>query len=92
MSSRRSARVQNQETQEPVEIQQPTPVEVVRNKNRKALAAHAERSTGAKKRAINSVFGKGNKPPSQPQFSSAEDILSSLSLELLYMILDNVSR
>jgi hypothetical protein len=93
MSFRRSARLQNQETQEPVEVQQPTPVEIVRNnKNRKTLAAYAEGTTGSKKKALNSAIGKGNKPPSQAQFGSANDTLSSLSLEILYMILDNVSR
>jgi hypothetical protein len=91
--SRRIARLQNRETQEPVEVQQPTPVELVRgNKKRKALAVYAQGSTETKKKATKSKVGKGNKPPSQAQFGSANDALSSLPPEILLMILDNVSR
>jgi hypothetical protein len=92
MLTRRSARLQNQETQELVEVQQPPPVEVVRNnKKRKAPVAHAQESTGTKKKATKSAKGKGNTLPSQAQFSSANDTLSSLPPEILHMILDNVS-
>jgi hypothetical protein len=87
MSSRRSARLLNRETQEPVEFQQPTSVEVARNtRKRKAPAAQA------KQRATKSAIGKGNKPLSQAKFIATNDTLSSLPPEILYMVLDNVSR
>jgi hypothetical protein len=92
MSSRRSDRLQTLETQEPVEDQQPSPVKGVRsNKKRKTLAADPEGGTGPKEKALNSVIGNVNEQPSQAQSSSSNDALSSLSLELLYMVLDNVS-
>ncbi|KAF1817037.1 hypothetical protein P152DRAFT_387111 [Eremomyces bilateralis CBS 781.70] len=98
MSLRRSTRLQNQVTQdgpEPVEVQRPPPVEVVRNnKKRKAPAPPAEGSTGPKKKAtkpaIGNTLGKGIKPPSQAQFSSSNDLLSSLPAEILFLILDNI--
>jgi hypothetical protein len=89
MPSRRSTRLQKQETQEPVEVQQIAPVEVGRS-NKKGKA-HAERSVGPKKKVTNPAVGK-NKPLSQAQTSSGYDALSSLSLELLYIVLDNVSK
>jgi len=90
--SRRITRLQNQETQESVEIQHPTPVEAKNNKKRKALAVYTQGSSETKKKATKSKVGKGNKPPSQAQFGSANDALSSLPPEILLMILDNVSR
>jgi hypothetical protein len=92
MLARRSARLHIQETQELVLVQQPTPVEDVRNNKKRAPAAHAEESTRAKKKAIKSATSKAKEPPSQAQFSLANDTLLSLPTEVLYLILNDVSR
>ena len=93
MTSRRSARLQNREAQEPLEVQQREPIEAVRNNNKKRKSlAHSEGNTRTKKRATDLAIGRAKKPPSQAQFNSANNTLSSMPQEILGMILDNVSR
>jgi hypothetical protein len=93
MPPRRSARLQDLETQEGFEIQQPLPSEGIRNsEKRKAEATHAGRSAVAKEKTRKSVISQRNKPQFEAPTSSCEDALLSLPLELLHMILDNVGR
>jgi hypothetical protein len=93
MPPRRSARLQVLETQEWLDIQQPLPSEGIRNsKKRKAEATHAEGSAGAKKKARKSVISQRKEAQFEAPTSSCEDALSSLPLELLDMILENVRR
>jgi hypothetical protein len=93
MTTRRSARLEYQDAQEPLEVQQPTPAEGARNsKKRKATETHTEESTKAKMMTTKGAIDKGKKLPSQTQFSSDIDTLSSLPPEMLDMIIENVSR
>jgi hypothetical protein len=86
MSSRRSARLKDQDLIV-VEVQPITSAEAP-SKNKKGKS-QAKDSTGPKKNATASSSGK-NKLSSQP--STGNDALSSLSIEILYMVLDNVSK
>ncbi|KAH6890672.1 hypothetical protein B0T10DRAFT_324881 [Thelonectria olida] len=100
MAVRRSARIRNQETQEPVAVpvQQPAAVEAGKTKKRKAPATKTEEDTKSKKQATQSAIGKGRGktkaklPPVQSQLSSNDGTLSSLPPEILHMILDNITH
>lgn len=96
MATRRSSRLQKQVAQEPVEIQQPAPVEVARSKKRKAPTAEPDATDKSKKKAPKLATGKGKdkskEPPARPQIPSSNDALSSLPPEILHMILNHVSK
>jgi hypothetical protein len=92
MSLRRSARLEDQDAQEPVAVPEPTILGKARNsKKRKIPDAHGEWRTGAKKQATNLALGKST-ALSQAHSRPAIDGLSSLPPEILNMVLDNVSR
>ncbi|KAH7009707.1 hypothetical protein EDB80DRAFT_641816 [Ilyonectria destructans] len=98
MATRRSSRLQKQVAQEPVEIQQPAPVEVVPSKKRKAPAAEPDATDKSKKKAPKLATGKGKgkgkdkskEPPARTQLPSSNDALSSLPPEILHMILNHI--
>ncbi|CAM1501380.1 Fc.00g105420.m01.CDS01 [Cosmosporella sp. VM-42] len=91
MSVRRSARLQSQETQELVEVQQSAPFELVRSRKRKALAARKEANAKRKAKVAHSTIGKGKDPPVQAQPSPTDGALSTLPPEILDMILNNIN-
>lgn len=100
MATRRSSRLQKQVAQEPVEIQQPAPIEVVPSKKRKAPAAEPDATDKSKKKAPKLTTGKAKgkgkdkskEPPARTQLPSSNDDLSSLPPEILHMILNSVSK
>ncbi|KAL6406684.1 RNI-like protein [Ilyonectria robusta] len=97
MATRRSSRLQKQVAQEPVEIQQPAPIEVVPSKKRKAPAAEPDATDKSKKKAPKLTTGKAKgkgkdkskEPPARTQLPSSNDDLSSLPPEILHMILNS---
>lgn len=82
MASKRSTRLQNQDT---LEVR--TPAEVSSN-DKKTKARASEKKTT--KSAVNKR--KRASKSAEAQSASSEDALSSLTPELLYIVLDNVSN
>ncbi|KAF2674304.1 hypothetical protein BT63DRAFT_435437 [Microthyrium microscopicum] len=99
MSPRRSARIQDLETQKPPEpevVQPPAAKADQRRKKRKAPATHAEGSASTGRpnkkatKATKATLSKFDEAAFDVSYGPSEDVLYSLPAELFNMILDNI--